>query len=156
MQTQKLAHFLEQALRLTESCPTVPWYSVGCLVVAPDGHTKLSTGFTGERSYAPGKLLHAEEVAILKARESGQSLVGATLFSTMEPCSQRSSSKKPCAQLILDSGITCVVYGVKEPLDAELQIHCQGEKLLREGGLEVIQLKEYEQACLESVLSKRS
>lgn len=51
-------------------------------------------------------VLHAEANAITKLARSGNSAEGATLYVTMSPCLE-------CAKLIIQAGITRVVYGEK-------------------------------------------
>ena len=150
--------FLKKALAVGENCFSVPFYGVGCLIVSPSGDV-ISSGYTGEMKYLEENQVifkHAEEVALIKAKENGDSLEGATLYSTMEPCSERKSGKAPCAALIIGSGIKRVVYGTREPFDPALGINCKGDVLLSEAGIEVVHIRELEEECLKSVLSKRA
>lgn len=48
------------------------------------------------------RTIHAEQNAILQAARNGTSLLGATLYCTMEPC-------RTCAMFIISTGITRVV-----------------------------------------------
>jgi 5-amino-6-(5-phosphoribosylamino)uracil reductase len=135
------------ALAQAENCSDIEFYGVGCVIVSRDGEV-LATGFTGELAHAHNgqlKKRHAEEVAIIRVEALGTSLVGATLYSTLEPCSERSSGLLSCTQRILGSGIERVVFGAYEPYDERLKITCQGEKLLQICN----------DACLESIISKR-
>jgi pyrimidine deaminase RibD-like protein len=150
--------FMQQALKVAEACRDVTFYGVGCVIVSPDGQI-LSTGFTGELKdpFAGGmKDRHAEEVAIDKANVAGISLNGATLFSTLEPCSVRKSGLQACTQRIIASGIAKVIYGAKEPYDPTLDIHCEGDKQLRQAGLQVTHLENFTQECLFSIKRKRA
>ncbi len=52
--------------------------------------------------------LHAEQNAIIQAAKYGISVEGSTLYSTTEPCSL-------CAKMLINAGITKVVYGVPYP-----------------------------------------
>ena len=58
---------------------------------------------------------HAEEEAIQKALHAGCSLHGATIYSSMEPCSTRKSKPLSCSALILHHGLQRVVFATYEP-----------------------------------------
>lgn len=156
MPTDRKKHleYLRLALEIAENCRDIEWYGVGCVIAAPDGRV-ISTGFTGEMLEAEGKLRHAEDVAIEKAVMAGIDLREATLYSTLEPCSARASGKTPCVSRIISSGIRTVVFGAREPYDPALNIVCKGMDELGAAGVDVIYLKEIEEECLESVVSKR-
>lgn len=64
----------------------------------------------------------------------GKDLKGATLYTTLEPCSRRSPSKTPCANRIVDRGISEVVIGIYDP---NPKIHREGWKLLRDAGVKL-------------------
>jgi len=145
--------YLTMALEATQSCQDVSFYGVGCVVVTPEG--RVFKGFTGEERHSKSlgsRQKHAEEIAIEKARRQGVSLKGATLYSTLEPCSERRSGLTPCVAMIISSGITRVVYGAKEPYHPDLKIICRGDRMLREAGIEVLQLIHFEKICLASAL----
>lgn len=146
---------LRLAMQTAANCRDIEWYGVGCVITDPAGKV-LSTGYTGERMEG-GKMRHAEDVAIEKALESGADLkaAGTTLYSTLEPCSVRASKKKPCTVRIIESGITTVVYGSREPFDPALGIQCDGHRTMSEAGIEVIELTELAGECLASALSRR-
>lgn len=85
---------------------------VGALIVKDrmiisDGYNGTPSGFENNCEDEEGKthwyVLHAEANAILKMSSSTQSAKGATLYLTMAPC-------KDCSKLILQSGISKVVY----------------------------------------------
>ncbi|MBR1733436.1 MAG: cytidine deaminase, partial [Alloprevotella sp.] len=73
-------------------------------------------------------VLHAEANAITKVAKSGNSSAGATLYVTASPCVE-------CSKLIIQSGITRVVYRDEYRLT-------DGVDLLRRAGIEVEQLSE--------------
>ena len=149
--------FLLQAISISASCRGIRYYGVGCLIVSPENEV-VATGYTGELEYQEeGQVSkpHAEEIALKKARDRGQSLEGCTLYSTLEPCSERKSEKPPCARLIVEAGIRRVVYGAREPFDPELKIVCRGHALLEEAGVEVVHLVQLEKECLEAVIAGR-
>ena len=77
---------------------------------------------------------HAEQEAVRKALDAGADLRGATIYSSMEPCSQRSSEPESCTQLILRHGFARVVFAAYEP---SCFVCCRGARMLREAGVDV-------------------
>ena len=147
---------LLRAIEVSEQCRGVGYYAVGCVIV-PLGSCPLITGFTGEGEarYSAGKSQsHAEQIAISKANANRISLQGATLYTSLEPCSERKSGMPSCVSLIIESKVARVVYGAREPYNPQLDIVCRGQELLVEAGIEVVQFLELESKCLEAVLSK--
>lgn len=69
-----------------------------------------------------------------------------TVYTTMEPCSVRTSGLKPCADALIEAGVSRCVIGVGEPDDF---VHCEGAKNLIDAGVEVVWLKGMENECLE-------
>ena len=65
---------------------------------------------------------------------AGADLRGATIYSSMEPCSQRSSEPESCTQLILRHGFARVVFAAYEP---SCFVCCRGARMLREAGVDV-------------------
>ena len=85
---------------------------VGALLVKDrtiiaDGYNGTPSGFENicedEDGVTKPYVLHAEANAITKVAKSGNSSDGATLYVTASPCAE-------CAKLIIQSGITRVVY----------------------------------------------
>ena len=72
-------------------------------------------------------MLHAEANAITKVARSGNSAAGATLYVTASPCME-------CSKLIIQSGISRVVYADEYRLD-------DGIKILKRAGIEVEKLE---------------
>ncbi len=72
---------------------------------------------------------HAEENAIVQAAYHGISVRGATIYSTFSPC-------LICTKMIINSGITEVVYDLDYPLNDT------AENLLKEAGVEARRLGE--------------
>ncbi|MFL9658715.1 hypothetical protein ACJ7VE_33965 [Streptomyces sp. PB17] len=64
----------------------------------------------------------------------------ATIYSTLEPCSQRSASRTPCTQRILEAGIPRVVIAWREP--SLFVDDCVGYEQLVEAGVTVVELPE--------------
>tara|TARA_R100000808_G_C2138645_1_gene146657 strand:+ start:320 stop:757 length:438 start_codon:yes stop_codon:yes gene_type:complete len=93
---------------------------VGCLIVKDgtiisDGYNGTPRGFDNNCEYEDPKsfdnslitkpeVLHAESNAITKLAKSTQSSHGSTMYITVSPCVD-------CAKLIIQSGISRVVYG---------------------------------------------
>ena len=121
--------YLAQAVAAGRLCtPSATSYCVGAVVVLTDGRTV--TGHTHETSPTH----HAEQEAIRKALDAGADLRGAAIYSSMEPCSQRSSEPESCTQLILRHGFARVVFALYEP---DRFVRCRGAQTLREAGVEV-------------------
>ncbi|TDH68151.1 uncharacterized protein CCR75_009823 [Bremia lactucae] len=118
------------------SQPSENAYCVGCVVVR-DGQV-LSTGFSRE---LPGNT-HAEQVALIKLNLQAQ---GATVYTTMEPCSKRMSNNVSCVQSCFRAGVARVVVGVMEPKNF---VVCEGVQLLQKAGMDVKILKGLEHECL--------
>ncbi len=109
---------------------------VGALIVKErmiisDGFNGAPTGFDNccenESGETKWMVLHAEANAILKVASSTQSSKGATLYITLSPC-------KDCSKLILQAGITRVVY-------AEKYKDISGVAFLEKAGVEVVHLQ---------------
>jgi diaminohydroxyphosphoribosylaminopyrimidine deaminase/5-amino-6-(5-phosphoribosylamino)uracil reductase len=126
--------WMRLALELAWRCPPSPTaYSVGAVLVDPGGN-EISWGFSREDD----PLVHAEESALGKLSAADPRLAGATIFSTLEPCSQRRSRPRTCTELIIAAGLARVVIAWREP---DLFVaDCQGVELLAQAGLEVVEL----------------
>ena len=73
---------------------------------------------------------HAEVVAI---KSAGNQTKGATMVVTLEPCNHTGSTG-PCTQAIVDSGISTVVFAVKDPN----AVAVGGADALRAAGIKVV------------------
>ena len=123
--------WLRAAIELSRSSPaSTTAYAVGAIVVGADGR-ELSRGYSRESDPAD----HAEECALAKL--TGVELAGATLYSSLEPCTVRRSRPRTCTELILAAGIRRVVFALHEP---PLFADCQGAEILREHNVEVVEL----------------
>lgn len=58
---------------------------------------------------------HAEFTLLQKVLRSRDIVAGATLYTTLEPCTSRSHDKKPCADWIISKNISRVVVGLLDP-----------------------------------------
>lgn len=96
-------------------------------MIISDGYNGTPSGFENicedENGVTKPYVLHAEANAITKVAKSGNSSKGATLYVTASPCME-------CAKLIIQSGISRVVYRDEYRLT-------DGVDLLRKAGIEV-------------------
>lgn len=106
---------------------------VGALVVKDkmiisDGYNGTPSGFPNvcedDSNHTHAYVLHAEANAITKLARSSNNSDGATLYVTAAPCIE-------CAKLIIQAGITRVIYGEEYRLT-------DGLDLLRQAGIEVV------------------
>ncbi len=79
--------------------------------------------------------LHAERDALKNAGENGIDVKGTTIYVTLEPCCHQ-GKQPPCTQAIIESGISRVVIGSRDPNPL---VNGKGRKLLEEAGIEVVQ-----------------
>lgn len=128
--------WMRRAIDLAALCPAIAGaYSVGAVIVGSDG-TELSYGYSRETDAH----VHAEESALAKLPQGDARLAEATIYSTLEPCSQRRSRPMPCTQLILAAGIPRVVIAWREP--ALFVADCIGAEQLTAAGVVVEELPE--------------
>lgn len=121
--------YLKQALALAEIrrgfCAPNP--AVGAVVVKDN--QVLTSGY----HYASG-YPHAEVDALNKIDPSLSR--GATIYVTLEPCCHYGKTP-PCTDLLIKTGIKCVVYGMR---DLNPQVVDKSEQILKNAGMEVIYL----------------
>jgi pyrimidine deaminase RibD-like protein len=155
------------ALDCAEQCtPTPTAFCVGCVIVARSNGADspgvvVSTGYSRE---LPGNT-HAEANALSKVQalsiselravttahtSNPQSIEGllsfADVYTTMEPCSVRTSGLAPCADALIAAKVRRCIIGVGEPDDF---VVCEGARKLSAAGIEVIWLKGLEDECLK-------
>ncbi|UCV00612.1 bifunctional diaminohydroxyphosphoribosylaminopyrimidine deaminase/5-amino-6-(5-phosphoribosylamino)uracil reductase RibD [Acidovorax radicis] len=87
---------------------TSPNPRVGCVISNGDGFV-LGWGST-QRAGGP----HAEIMALRDAKSRGHSVVGATAYVTLEPCSHHGRTG-PCCDALVEAGIAKVVASLADP-----------------------------------------
>jgi dCMP deaminase len=103
-------------------------------MIISDGYNGTPSGFDNccenELGETHWYVLHAEANAILKVAKSTNNCLGATLYLTLSPC-------KDCSKLVIQSGISRVVYqhGYKDP---------EGINFLKSAGVLVEQIETVE------------
>jgi diaminohydroxyphosphoribosylaminopyrimidine deaminase/5-amino-6-(5-phosphoribosylamino)uracil reductase len=118
---------IEEAELARGSTGDNPW--VGCVIVSVRGEF-LGRGHT----LGPGED-HAEIAAARDAHGRGHSVVGATLYSTLEPCSFHGRTPA-CSRSIAERGIARVVIGMRDP---HPRVDGAGTLILRNAAVEVIE-----------------
>lgn len=93
-----------------------------------DGCLRQKLGVPSGQKHELCRALHAEQNAIIQAATLGQSIEGATIYITHQPCII-------CAKMIINAGINRIV--VKEGYPDEM-----ATDILREAGLKIVMLGE--------------
>jgi diaminohydroxyphosphoribosylaminopyrimidine deaminase/5-amino-6-(5-phosphoribosylamino)uracil reductase len=101
-----------------------PW--VGAVLVTVDG--SIFDGATEP----PGQR-HAEVVALDTARAAGADVTGATMYTTLEPCSHHARTG-PCSEALIAAGVARVVVGIGDP---DTRVAGNGIDQLRAAGIHV-------------------
>jgi len=81
---------------------------VGCILTAPDGRV-IGQGHT-QQAGGP----HAEVMALRDAQARGESVIGATVFVTLEPCSHHGRTP-PCCDALIAAQVAKVVVATADP-----------------------------------------
>lgn len=137
-------------------------FCVGCVLVFDD--VVVATGYSRE---LPGNT-HAEANALTKLETMSQSelenlfpskkigmeelLASLDVYTTLEPCSIRTSGLAPCADALIAAKIQRCIIGVGEPDDF---VNCEGAQKLIAAGIEVIWFKGLEEECLRAARRSR-
>ena len=100
---------------------------VGCVIVGADGQI-LGQGHT-QRAGGP----HAEIMALRDAAERGHSVLGATVYVTLEPCAHKGRTG-PCCDALVAAGVGKVVASLEDP---NPKVAGQGFARLRAAGIAV-------------------
>jgi len=116
---------MSRALELTERGrdTSTPNPSVGC-VIAKDGRV------IGEGWHERAGEAHAEALALASATESVE---GATVYVTLEPCSHQGRTG-PCTERLIAARVARVVAAIQDPFP---QVNGRGLARLREAGIDV-------------------
>ena len=127
MRSQDLK-FMARALQIAEQGlgKVEPNPMVGCVIVRDD--MVIGEGF---HAFFGGP--HAEVAALAAARENGQSVEGATMYVTLEPCCHHGKTP-PCTSAILDAKLSRVVVGTSDPFK---KVDGGGVNQLRNSGVKV-------------------
>jgi len=160
--------YLREALSEAAKCiPSPTAFCVGCVLVtrcypsiAEQQPVVLARGHSRE---LPGNT-HAEANALEKARNLSPEqlsemfptsadnkpdiddvLTHTDVYTTLEPCSVRTSGLGPCADALVAAKVSRCFIGVGEPDDF---VQCEGAQMLRTAGCQVIWLKGLEKECL--------
>lgn len=134
--------YMDMALRIS-GWSKDPRRKVGCYVVDPITGAELSHGYNGfprevkdddrldNRALKMLMVVHAEANAVANAARLGRRLEGGWAYITKQPCSQ-------CAALLIQVGITRVVYQYVEPrTDQWKESERVALDMLRETSIEV-------------------
>jgi len=105
------------------------------VVIVKDGE-ELGRSYRGRT----GSGEHAEYGLLKELRDKGVDVSGATVYTTLEPCSSRNHPKKPCAAHLIEAGVEEVVIGMYDP---NPRIFRDGWRMLREAG---IGIRDFDQA----------
>lgn len=97
--------------------------------VASQGNKALSCAFRGELT--PGD--HAE-FTLLEGKCKSETLTGATIYTTLEPCTTRNPPKLPCVERLIGRRVARVVIGM---LDPDERIRGRGVLALRKANIRV-------------------
>lgn len=115
---------LELAKKARFNCPPNP--AVGCVIVKD--RRIIGEGFTQKTGEA-----HAEVMALRDAASRGESVEGATVYVTLEPCSHYRGTP-PCALVLKNAKVARVVAALKDPNPL---VAGKGLKMLEEAGVKV-------------------
>jgi pyrimidine deaminase RibD-like protein len=118
----------------------------------------LATGYSRElpgnthaeaNAFLKSQMLSAKELSSLFSTKDPiqyNSLLQYTdVYTTLEPCSIRTSGLRPCVEVLVELKIKRCIIGVSEPDDF---VKCEGAQKLKEAGIEVIWLNGLQDECL--------
>ncbi|KAG7452427.1 diaminohydroxyphosphoribosylamino-pyrimidine deaminase [Guyanagaster necrorhizus] len=158
--------FMRLALAEAEKCQASPTaFCVGCVLVLrwPDNGTPavVSTGYSRElegnthaeanaltklHSLPQDKLCHIFSASSVPfSLDIGEILARLDVYTTMEPCSIRTSGLAPCADALIAAKIKRCFIGVGEPADF---VTCEGAQKLKDAGIEVVWVEGLEEESL--------
>jgi pyrimidine deaminase RibD-like protein len=155
--------FMQAALAEARKCiPSPTAFCVGCVIVVnwhQEQPSVVSAGYSRELS---GNT-HAEANALAKARALSSAelkmilgisdeisieevLASSDVYTTLEPCSVRTSGLAPCADALIAARVRRCFIGVGEPDDF---VVCEGAGKLKDAGIEVVWLPDMQNECLQ-------
>jgi pyrimidine deaminase RibD-like protein len=117
---------ISEARRSVREAGRIPLF-VGA--VAARGTDLIASAYRGE-----SKLGEHAEYTLLERKLKDATLAGATVFTTLEPCTKRGTGKVPCAERLVERRIGRVVIGT---LDPNPDIRGLGVLTLRQAGVTV-------------------
>ncbi|MBR0249199.1 MAG: bifunctional diaminohydroxyphosphoribosylaminopyrimidine deaminase/5-amino-6-(5-phosphoribosylamino)uracil reductase RibD, partial [Synergistaceae bacterium] len=115
---------------------TSPNPMVGCVIVK-DGR------IIGEGWHKKYGNPHAEIEALNDAKSRGEDVRGSTVYVTLEPCSHYGKTP-PCANRLVSEGVSEVMIAMRDP---NPKVDGKGIAILREAGIKVTELPEFEEAA---------
>ncbi len=134
--------FMQQAIAISKNSPAqATCFRVGAVLVSNE-RKFIANGFTLEF----GEGSHAEAAAIKKALDAGVNIAGATIYSSLEPCSVRKSGKKDCSALLIENKIGQVFYALAEP---PIFVVCEGENKLKASKIKVDKINGFDEMVKE-------
>ncbi|KAJ7046856.1 cytidine deaminase-like protein [Mycena alexandri] len=162
MSNTLLLHLALEEARKCEPSPTA--FCVGCVLAVawPDDTAEPTVVATGYSRELPGNT-HAEANALAKLKALtppeiqslfpgpnppliDQILPRLDVYTTLEPCSVRTSGLSPCADALIAAGVRRCFIGAGEPADF---VKCEGAQKLKDVGIEVVWMAGLEEECLE-------
>lgn len=130
------AMFLAYAVALKGAGNVSPNPLVGAVLLGSD------RDYLGSGAHLRWGQGHAE-VQAFKSVEGQDSLQGASIYVTLEPCSHHGRTP-PCADMIVKSGVSRVIFGV---LDPNPKVHGAGVERISSAGKLVEQLSSWQPSC---------
>src|SRR5438093_4559203 len=117
--------YIRRTLELAERGAglTSPGAMVGAVIVK-DG------AVIGEGFYTWDGIRHAEIIAL---EQAGAAARGATVYTSLEPCSHQGRTP-PCTKALIDAGVARVVSAMRDP---NPEVNGAGLATLREAGIQV-------------------
>ncbi|KAJ6547634.1 cytidine deaminase-like protein [Mycena capillaripes] len=157
---------LQLALAEAYKCePSPTAFCVGCVLAVawPDDDSEPTILATGYSRELPGNT-HAEANALAKLNALTPSQIQSLfptatppridqifprldVYTTMEPCSVRTSGLAPCADALIAARVRRCFIGVGEPDDF---VNCEGAQKLKDAGIDVVWMAGLEEECLKA------
>lgn len=122
--------FFELTLAKAADCVPEGGIRPKVAAAAVHGDELIAVAFRGET----GEGDHAEFVLLQKKSIDVTRFVGATIYTTLEPCTVRGLGKTACARRLADARVAKVVIGM---IDPNPTIRGGGVEILRDAGVEV-------------------